>query len=187
MRLFVAFELREDVREEMRGLIATLKPKGADARWVRPEGMHITLKFIGHQEPAKLEAIQGALASVHCAGPVEMCFSGVGFFPDGRRPRVVWCGIEASPNLAQLAADIESVLEPLGIDSESRRFSPHLTLARLNAPSRTEGLVRSADEWRSREFGSAAEREFHLFESTTKPTGAVYKKLASFVFIKESR
>lgn len=186
MRLFVALDLREEVRETMRELIASLKPKAKNARWVRPEGMHLTLKFIGHVDAAKVESIRVALINVHSSQPVDMHFRSVGFFPNDKRPRVVWCGIEASPNLAQLAAQIECVLEPLGIERESRDFTAHLTLARFNPPGRADELVRAADALKSRDFGSACETEFHLFESTTKPSGAEYKKLASYPFLKES-
>jgi RNA 2',3'-cyclic 3'-phosphodiesterase len=186
MRLFVALELREDVRQAVRELIARLNPLGKGARWVRPEGMHITLKFIGDTDAKNLDAIRAALAPIHSQQPVEMYFRGVGFFPDGRRPRVAWCGIEASANLAKLAADIESALEPLGIERESRDFAPHLTLARFNPPSRADELVRAANELQAHEFGSARETEFHLFESILGRSGAEYKKLASYLFVRDS-
>jgi RNA 2',3'-cyclic 3'-phosphodiesterase len=187
VRLFVALDLREDVRESMRELIASLQQKAKNARWVRPEGMHVTLKFIGHTDAANLDSIKAALAKVHSPKPVDMHFRGVGFFPNDRRPRVVWCGIEASPNLAGIASQIENALEPLGIERESRDFSPHLTLARFNQPGRADELSRAAKELQSRDFGSARETEFHLFESITRPSGAEYKKLASYPFVKELR
>lgn len=186
MRLFVALDLREDVRAAMRELIASLKPKAKNARWVHPEGMHITLKFIGHTDASNLDAIRDALSGVHSSQPVDMHFRGLGFFPNDKRPRVAWCGIEASPSLAQLASHIEKVLEPVGIERESRDFAPHLTLARFNPPGREDELVRAANELQSRDFGSARETEFHLFESITRPSGAEYKRQASFPVVKES-
>ena len=186
MRLFVALVLPDSVREAMRDLIASLRSKAKNARWVRPEGMHVTLKFIGHTDAANVDGIRAVLARAHSSQPVDMHFRGVGFFPNDRRPRVVWCGIEASPNLAGLASQIEDGLTPLGIERESRDFAPHLTLARFNSPTRADELVRAANELRSRDFGSAHETEFHLFESITRPSGAEYKKLASYLFVKES-
>jgi RNA 2',3'-cyclic 3'-phosphodiesterase len=187
VRLFVGLDLREDVRNAMRELIASLKPKAKNGRWVRPEGMHVTLKFLGHTDAANLEPIQAALAPIRSPQPVEMHFRGIGFFPNDRRPRVVWCGIEASPNLAKLAAQIEDALVPRGFERESRDFAPHLTLARFNPSGHADQLVRAATELHSRDFGSARETEFHLYESVTKPSGAEYKKLASYRFVKESR
>jgi 2'-5' RNA ligase len=186
VRLFVALELREDVRQAVRELIAQLKPLGKGARWMRPEGMHITLKFIGHTDAKNLDGIRAALAPIHSQQAVDMYFRGVGFFPDERRPRVAWCGIEASANLAALAADIESALEPLGIKRESRDFAPHLTLARFNPPGRADELVRAANELQAHEFGSARETEFYLFESILGRSGAEYKKVASYPFVRNS-
>lgn len=187
MRLFVAFDLPNDVREALREPIARLKPLCRAARWARPEGMHVTLKFIGHAigdgDTEKLDAARAALAAVKSSEPVKIGYRGVGFFPDARRPRVVWCGVEASPNLAKLAADIERGIEPLGIPSETRAFVPHLTLARFKSPEEVDALVRSAAEWVSRDFGSASEAEFHLFESLLKPGGAEYRKIESYSFV----
>lgn len=200
MRLFVALDLRDDVRRALGDLMAKLKPLSPDARWVRPEGMHVTLKFIGHAvetgDAEKLDAVRAALAAVRSNRPVEMSFRGVGFFPSASRPRVVWCGVQASENLAPLAADIDRALEPLGISREDRAFLPHLTLARFNPPragkrsrsNRTggEALQSAAAEMAERDFGSAREIEFHLFESITKPGGSEYRKLETYLFVKGS-
>jgi RNA 2',3'-cyclic 3'-phosphodiesterase len=183
VRLFVALGLPDDVRQALRELVAQLKPAGRSARWVRPEGMHITLKFIGYAAPEKLETIRSALAAIRSAQPVELHLGGIGFFPNEKRPRVVWCGMKASANLARLARDIERALEPLGIAAESRDFVPHLTLARFNAPVRADELVRAAAELASRDLGSARETEFHLFESVLRPAGAEYRKLGSYPFV----
>jgi RNA 2',3'-cyclic 3'-phosphodiesterase len=188
MRLFVAFDLPGEVREALGEPIARLKPLCRAARWARPEGMHVTLKFIGHAiadgETEKLDAARATLAAVKSGEPVKISYRGVGFFPDVRRPRVIWCGVEASANLAKLAADIERGLEPLGIPRETRAFVPHLTLARFKSPEGVDALVRSAAVWATRDFGSASETEFHLFESLLKPGGAEYRKIESYSFVR---
>jgi RNA 2',3'-cyclic 3'-phosphodiesterase len=188
VRLFVALDLPEEVRLKLAGVIEQLKPKCPSARWVRPESMHLTLKFIGHAvadgDTQKLADLQAALASVHSERAVELHYRGVGFFPNSRRPRVIWCGVVASPNLSKIAADIEAALAPLGIPREERSFVPHLTLARIESPAGTEALVRAAEVLQSSDFGSSTEMQFHLFESTTKPSGAEYKKLHAFAFAK---
>jgi RNA 2',3'-cyclic 3'-phosphodiesterase len=187
MRLFVALDLPDDVREALRELNVKLKPLCRSARWVRPEGMHVTLKFIGHAivdgDAEKLAATRASLAAVRSGEPVEIRYRGVGFFPDARRPRVVWCGVQASANLAQLAADIEHGLEPLGIPAEKHAFVPHLTLARFKSEEKIDALVRSIAESAARDFGSARETEFHLFESIPKPDGSEYKKIESYRFL----
>lgn len=190
MRLFVALEIPADVRAAVAELIARLKPLCRAARWARPEGMHVTLKFIGHEiadaDAEKLAAARAALATVKSAEPVEIEYRGMGFFPDARRPRVVWCGVRASPNLAPLAADIENALAPLGIPAEGRAFVPHLTLARFKTPEGVVALAREAEKYAETEFGSACDAEFHLFESKLKPGGAEYRKIQSFSFVKAS-
>jgi 2'-5' RNA ligase len=187
MRLFVAFDLPREVREALGEPIARLKPLCRAARWARPEGMHVTLKFIGHaiadDEAEKLDAVRAALAAVKSSEPVKISYRGVGFFPDARRPRVIWCGVEASANLAKLAADVERGLEPLGIPRETRAFVPHLTLARFKSSEAVDALVRSTAEWASRDFGLACETEFHLFESLLKPGGAQYRKIENYSFV----
>ena len=180
----MALDLTEEIREALREPIAKLKPLAKTARWARPEGMHVTLKFIGHIDASRLEAIRAALGTVQSNAPVEVQIRGVGFFPDERRPRVLWCGIEASANLAPLAAEIERTLEPLGIRREERKFTPHLTLARLKDSHGVQKLVRAAEEMKPRVFGSARARDFHLFESVTKPSGAEYRKIESYAFVK---
>ena len=198
MRLFVALDFPDDARRALGDLMARLKPLSPDARWVRREGMHVTLKFIGHAvqtgDTEKLDAVRTALAGVRSDRPVEMRFRGVGFFPNASRPRVIWCGVQASENLAPLAADIDKVLEPLGISKEDRAYVPHLTLARFK-PERSgkrgrsnrgggEALRSATAEMAERDFGSARETEFHLFESITKPGGSEYRKLESYSFVK---
>ena len=187
MRLFVAMEIPSEVRDEFAALINELRAADSSfsknrARWVRPENLHVTLKFIGHVDNGKLDAIRAALAEVRFDDPVEMRFRGLGFFPNAKRPRVFWAGMEASANLSPLAAEVDTRLKKLGIPSETKEFAPHLTLARFDPPGISEGLSAIVQENVAREFGAVASREFHLFESKTKPTGAEYTRLESFPF-----
>jgi 2'-5' RNA ligase len=188
VRLFVALDLPDALRRSLAGVIERLKPKCREPRWVRPESMHLTLKFIGHAiaggDNQKLAELRSALAIVRSSGPVELRFRGIGFFPNERRPRVVWCGVQASPNLAQIAAEIDRLLEPLGIPREKRAFVPHLTLARIDPPRPVDALARAAEELQSADFGSARENEFFLFESKLKPSGAEYTKIQSYPFVR---
>jgi 2'-5' RNA ligase len=183
MRLFVAFDLPSAVRNALSTLIQRLKPECRAARWVRAESMHVTLKFLGETDPQKVPAIRAALAPIRSAQPVAMDFRVLGFFPNEFKPRVLWCGVQASPNLAELAAAVEQALEPLGFAREARTYSPHLTLARLQPGDALENLARAADALKSYDFGAARESEFHLFESVLKPSGAQYSKLAAFPFV----
>ena len=183
MRLFVALDLPEAVRHALAELIANLKPKSQGARWVQPENLHITLKFIGHVGNEKLSPIQSTLSSIHTAQPIELRFRGIGFFPNERRPRAFWCGVAGSPNLAELAADIDRALVPLGIEAETRPFTPHLTLARFKSDEGVREVVHAANDMKSNDFGAATETNFHLYESLLKSTGAQYNRVASFPFV----
>ena len=189
MRLFVALEITTAVRENLAALIDELRKADAAssksrARWVRAENLHVTLKFIGHVDAGKLDAIRAALVGVRSDAPVELRFRGLGFFPNERRPRVLWVGVEGSPNLVVLAGELDVRLSELGIPRETRDFSPHLTLARFDPPGISESLRAAAQKHLAREFGSVRTGEFHLFESKTRPTGAEYTRLSSFAFVK---
>jgi 2'-5' RNA ligase len=189
VRLFVALQIPSAVRDNLAALIEELRAADAaatknKARWVRAENLHVTLKFIGNVDVGKLDAIRAALGEVSAGGTVELRFRGVGFFPNERRPRVLWAGIVTSQNLAPLGAGIDAGLERLGIPRETREFAPHLTLARFDPPGISEKLRSAAQENAAREFGDVRTGEFHLFESKTRPTGAEYTHLSSFSFAK---
>jgi len=182
MRLFVALEIPSTVRENLASLLESLRAVSPQTRWVRLENLHVTLKFIGEVPQAKLAGIRGALAGVRSEQPVTLDFRGLGFFPNEKRPRVFWAGIEASPNLQSLAADIEGATEKLGIPREPRPISPHLTLARFEPPRLPERLRAAIHENAAREFSSLRTNKFHLIESKLKSSGAEYTTVESFSF-----
>ena len=181
MRLFVALDIPEDVRAAMGALVAKLREVAFDGRWGRLEGAHVTLKFIGEVPSETMEKIKAALATVPFPSPIKMVFHGLGFFPNGRRSRVLWAGIEAGEELGVLAAAVETALEPLGFAREQRAFSPHLTLARFDSPKgldRLRAVIAAAGPF---EFGSTVAQEFHLYQSVLKRDGAEYTRLATFI------
>lgn len=187
MRLFVCFDLPGPARDQLAEFIANCRKIEPHAKWVRAEGIHLTLKFLGETREEILPEILRSLESVHSTAAVDIAYRGLGFFPNDRHPRVFWAGVAASQNLGEVAGALSRVLEPLGFPPENREFAPHLTLARLPAPGKWDKLIQAAAEFRSREFGASRENEFHLIQSFLKPTGAEYKRLASFSFVKESR
>jgi RNA 2',3'-cyclic 3'-phosphodiesterase len=183
MRLFVALEIPSTARENLAALLKSLGRVSPQTRWARPENLHVTLKFIGEVPQTRLAAIRGALASVRSGQPVTLDFRGLGFFPNEKHPRVFWAGIEASPNLKMLAADIEKAAERLGLPREQRPFSPHLTLARFAPPGLPEKLRSAIQENAGREFGALRTSQFHLIESKLKSSGAEYTTLERFAFV----
>jgi 2'-5' RNA ligase len=182
VRLFVALDLSEEVRAAITQFCDKLRAEFPSARWVRTEGIHLTLKFIGEVHEDRVAAIESALAAVKSRGPVEMNFRGVGFFADARRPRVFWVGIEGSPYLAEISAQIETRLEPMEIARESREFKPHLTLARIQDPRGIEKLHDELRRQASTEFGSIRTHEMHLYQSQLGRGGAKYIRLKTFAF-----
>ena len=186
MRLFVALEIPSTVREHLAELVNSLRAVSPRTRWVRPENLHVTLKFIGEVPETQLASIRTALAQLRSDRPVTLGFGGLGFFPNERHPRVFWAGIEASPNLKTLAADIEKATETLSIAREQRPFSPHLTLARFEPPRLPDNLRVAIQQDVGREFGSLRTHQFHLIESKLKPSGAEYTTVESFSFAAEA-
>ena len=191
MRLFVAVEVPAAVRDNFASLMNRLRALGSKSaakkpRWVRPENLHVTLKFMGEAAPEKLAEIRGALAEVRSDQLVELRFRGLGFFPDAKRPRVLWAGVEASPNLASVAADIDRRMTGFGVPGERRSFTPHLTLARLEPTGISTELLAAVEKDASHDFGVLRTSQFHLIESKLKPSGAEYTTLDSFRFAAET-
>ena len=186
MRLFVALELTPEVHAAVRAVVERLRGTDADVRWVQPEGMHLTLKFIGEVPAEKLEPIRKALADVTSESAVQLRFHGLGYFPNPRRPRVIWIGVEASANLAPLAARLEAALAPLGIAAEKRAYVPHLTLGRFRSEKRLARLQEEIAALPSTEFGGFATPVFALFQSKLSPRGAEYTRLEEFTLAPDS-
>lgn len=186
MRLFVAIEIPSGIRSATAAFIQEFRPVSPQAKWVRTENMHITLKFLGQTDPGRLPAVQAALATIRSNRPVTLEFRGLGFFPGEKRPRVLWIGTQSSPNLQTLAADLDQSLHKLGFPLEDRPFTPHLTLARFNTPGLSPKLAAAARKNTARSFGSFTTSEFHLIESKLKSTGAEYTTIQSFRFVSEA-
>lgn len=186
MRLFVALDIPESVRAALIECSAELSKTCRAGRWVRLEGAHITLKFIGHVPDDREETIRAALAEIRGFAPVDLHFAGLGFFPSAKRPRVLWAGIEAGPELAQLATAIEERMAKLGMEREEREFRPHVTLARFESPKGLDPLREAIEKLGVPEFGRITVREFCLYQSVLKRSGAEYTRVATYPFSGES-
>jgi RNA 2',3'-cyclic 3'-phosphodiesterase len=192
MRLFIALDIDDAIRERIARFVEGVSTFAPDARWARPESLHVTLKFIGEQPEAAVEQIKNALATVP-ASPADIHFRGYGFFPTAKSPRVFWLSLEAGPDLAALATAIDEKMTSLGIPKEDRAFSPHLTLARGRGGSgssrrnKADGPNRTFQRLQEKlaaliipEFGTMTAREFFLYQSQLSPKGSKYTKLAAF-------
>jgi 2'-5' RNA ligase len=191
VRLFVAVEVPAAIRDDLAALVTELhalesRSSANKLRWVRPENLHVTLRFIGSVPPEKLDVICAELSRVRSDRPVELRFRGLGFFPSAKRARVLWAGMAASPNLAAIAGDIDKRLAKLEIPAEERAFTPHLTLARCERSGISPALYAAVEKNAVREFGELRTNKFHLIESQLKPSGAEYTTLQSFAFAAEA-
>ena len=196
MRLFIALDIDDEIRGRIVRFVEGVSGFAPDARWARPESLHVTLKFIGEQPEPMVEEIKRALRTIE-ASTVALQFRGYGFFPTAKAPRVFWVGIEAGTELATLAAMVDQQTARLGILKEERAFSPHLTLARGGAraghssgspqrqkedsPNRSfQRLQEKLAALPTPEFGTMTAREFFLYQSQLSPGGSKYTKLARF-------
>jgi RNA 2',3'-cyclic 3'-phosphodiesterase len=178
MRLFTGLDLPAEVVRNLEKLLDDLRPT-ARIQWSPPANLHITTKFIGEWPEERLDELKAALAALPSRPEIALDIRQVGFFPNPRSPRVFWCGIEA-PGLAELAADTDHATAALGIESEKRDYSAHLTLARIKEKLDLEPLRRKIAARASLEFGSFRAKSFFLYRSQLRPTGSVYTKLAEF-------
>ena len=181
MRLFVAFELPAEHLVSIAGCVDQLANQLPGPRWVPSENWHCTVKFIGSFDEAALTSLDTALSAVASeVGPIESALTEVGAFPSMRRAKVIWVGLaDATGELTALAERIDRSVAELGVDSESRPFTPHVTVARSRSPIQLDTeVVREASTRLDRE--TFVVTEFVLFQSHTGPKGARYEKLGVF-------
>jgi 2'-5' RNA ligase len=169
MRLFVALDLPWALRERLSLLAGSGVP---GARWVSPENYHLTLRFIGETQPHRAEDIDHALAALRGRG-FSLTLAGLGTFAKGGRVNSLWAGVERNPQLDHLQNKIETALQRAGLDPERRRFTPHVTLARLdnNAEARLAAFVQANNLFRAEPI---AVDHFTLFSSRLGKEQSVY-------------
>ena len=193
LRTFIAIELDEPLRSaigRVQGKFKRLAPPGS-VKWVAPDGIHLTLKFLGDTPASRLDEIAAALRAA-CAGcaPFEVSVEGRGCFPNFRRPRVVWVAVrDKGQMLARLQAAVERHVAPLGWPTEARGFSPHLTLGRMakNASSAEEAAVgQMVEKSVVEQIGVQRVAAVNLIQSDLRPAGAVYTIRASVPLVAEA-
>jgi 2'-5' RNA ligase len=181
MRAFIAIELPPGVKTELTARQQELKRAGLNARWVRAENIHLTLKFLGEIDPGAVAAVRTAMTSAaERHGPLTLSASGIGVFPGVRKARVLWAGLsDGLPELIELQKDLDAALATCGFDREKRPFRGHLTMARFRQsvhPAKLETALAKAD---GAHFGQWTVRELILFQSELQPAGPLYTRLAA--------
>jgi 2'-5' RNA ligase len=186
VRAFVAVEIPGPGRTFLESVTSELRRAGADVRWVRPEGIHITLKFLGQIRADLISALEKNLTALFVDySPVQLAIRGLGAFPSLARPRVIWAGIhDPSGTLSSMASSAETALEPLGFERERRTFSPHLTLGRVRSGSGVKELVDAIRQRMDLAGPEFVSREAVLFQSILKPSGAEYRAISRFALSK---
>jgi 2'-5' RNA ligase len=179
IRSFIAIDLPEDTRKILSVVQEKLRQSQAAVRWVKPAGIHLTLKFLGNILPAQVDEIAATIAQlVRDEPPLSLCAAGLGGFPSPRKPKVIWVGLQGEVDrLANIQAGLENALEPLGFAREGRGFSPHLTIGRVKDRRRLQSLIEAMSTVELPKFNSFDANEIIMYKSDLRPTGAIYTKL----------
>ena len=181
LRTFVAFELPSLVKERAAALQDALKARGLKLQWVKPNNLHLTLKFLGNTPEANVpEIVRCIHRTAEQQPPLEMTLQGMGVFPGIKRPRVLWVGFGGQMDrLAGLHRKLEDQLDKLGFEREKRRFKPHLTLARIKRAVDAGKLLESMTSVGDFPAERFTADKLVLYKSDLRPSGAEYSALAS--------
>jgi 2'-5' RNA ligase len=185
IRAFIATEIPRF--DDLDNLVDRLRKSGARISVPKSEGMHVTLKFLGDMEEDSVTEIIGHLErSVSGFAPFNVKVAGTGAFPNLRNPRVFWVGLEDGGFLGRIAKSIDESLSTMGFAKESRPFSPHITIARIKAPSGLERAMGILKEFEEAQFGMYVVKDIRLKKSTLTPTGSIYEDLGLISLLKDA-
>lgn len=187
IRSFVAIELGTWMQSRIDEVVTTLKKSGSlPVRWVAAKNIHLTIKFLGESDLGKIKRLEAILQSyLKTVKPFGIHVGGLGTFPQTGNPRVIWMGIQAPASLVELAESVEAIASELGYEAENRRFSPHLTLGRINDFARPDKLLflrNLIHKTRVESLGTIAVDHIILMKSLLTPGGPVYSPLANLPF-----
>lgn len=179
LRCFVAVTLPPAVKQPIEKVVAVLRDSGGDVKWVPGENLHLTMKFLGATDEEKVDGIIAALrGKVSPHPPFYIRISGVGSFPGGRHPRVIWVGIREQGRLEEIYRSVEEAVREFGYPPEGRPFAPHLTVGRVRSGKRLAEVLKRLEEHRAADFAELEVRGVTLMKSELKPGGAEYSSLA---------
>jgi len=179
IRAFIAIKIPQDLIQQLVEVQDILKGSGASVKWVEPENIHLTLKFLGNIPEAQVtEIVRVMRESTEGVGSFQISISQVGAFPNLRYPRVVWVGVQdIQEALQKIQHRLEQGLKALGFEVEEGIFKPHITLGRVKSQKNRGNLLRAVEPLVNRELGIAHVRDIHLLRSDLKRTGPEYTVL----------
>jgi len=183
LRLFLAAPIPDDLRLKIAGIQDELRPNARQVKWVEPENLHLTLKFLGATDAEQVGGLAACAEAVAARiAPMELVLAGLGAFPNARRPHTVWIGLQAGQEpLAELAEALEEALaRECGVPREERRFGGHLTIGRVKSPEPQPRLTTALAEGGDRAIGGYRLDAFDLYQSELRPTGPLYTLLHRF-------
>jgi len=179
IRAFIAVPLSEEVLNGLQAGQDAIRDSGVKASFPEISSVHLTLKFLGDIEPGQVSMVSAALKDrIYRFDPFVLNITGLGVFPNLSRPRIAWAGVMPDDRLQTLHGMVESAMREIGFEAERRKFSPHITLARIKSVRDGDSLGEMLKRMRNFEMGTTPVRSLRLYQSILKPEGAVHKVLA---------
>lgn len=180
-RIFIG--LKTEPLPRLKHCVKTLSHhlSGEKIKWVNPDNWHLTLHFLGNTSPQLIERIDEILShSAAHSNSFPLTFKGLGIFPNLHRPKVLWAGIDESPQMMELYQCLFPKLKALNFDLDKRPYAPHLTLARIKKLSPDFNLMQKLEKYQTKHWGQLHIKEITLFESVTKQEGPAYVPLRKY-------
>ena len=180
IRAFIAVDVNRSVRDRAEELIRLLADSGTDVKWVEPHNLHLTLKFLGDVQLTETAAVCDAVAkAAEGIGPFDLAFRSAGAFPDVKRPRTLWLGVQDdSRQLGRLFKNLEDRLQKLRFSKESRKFEPHLTIGRLRHGGTTSSALSELLAKQAHfDAGTTTINQVIVYSSQLTPGGPIYDAL----------
>jgi len=179
MRSFIAIEVPTAIKASIDGIIRAVSGEARGIRWVSTENIHLTIKFLGDVRDDIVAEIENRLKLIGKRyHPFSVGIRGLGSFPNFNNPNVLWLGVEASDQLEALYREIDVTLSDMGFQKDNRRFSPHLTIARVKDRHNIGPVLKELSTYKDAFFGTIEIREILLMKSVLKPSGAEHSKAA---------
>ena len=186
LRCFISIELPEELKKNIYGYIEKLKAAGADVKWIPPENLHLTLKFLGDTTEELLKSINERLIPLSKSyDKFSLQISGAGAFPNIKYPRIIWLGVRDSEEIIKLQHDIDESMAGLGFEKDDKQFTPHLTIGRVISLRNKDALIKELATLKDMGFGKIGVDNITMMKSELKPGGAEYFKLSEISIGKE--